>query len=263
MSPALSGPDHSNVRKCGVRPILPHTPIQYIIGRTEFCGLPFSVDERVLIPRPETEMLVEAVADLADSWAHAAGALNILDLCTGSGNIAIALMARLSAPLTQAGSGGPGRAGTLTKRVTNCTMSASDISEEALEAARCNAGRNGLSGKIRFIRSDLFSDLDGRFDIIVSNPPYIARNEFATLQKEVLMEPRIALDGGEDGLDFYRRIIPAARSRLNNGGYIFMEVGYAQAGAVAGILSANLFNSIEVKKDFNGIDRMVSGRWIN
>jgi len=151
----------------------------------------------------------------------------------------------------------------LTKRVTNCTMSASDISEEALEAARCNAGRNGLSGKIRFIRSDLFSDLDGRFDIIVSNPPYIARNEFATLQKEVLMEPRIALDGGEDGLDFYRRIIPAARSRLNNGGYIFMEVGYAQAGAVAGILSANLFNSIEVKKDFNGIDRMVSGRWIN
>jgi release factor glutamine methyltransferase len=142
-------------------------------------------------------------------------------------------------------------------------MSASDISEEALEAARCNAGRNGLPGKIRFIRSDLFSDLDGRFDIIVSNPPYIARNEFATLQKEVLMEPRIALDGGEDGLDFYRRIIPAARSRLNNGGYIFMEVGYAQAGAVAGILSANLFNSIEVKKDFNGIDRMVSGRWIN
>ncbi len=158
-----------------MRPIAPHTPIQYIVGKTEFCGIDFAVDERVLIPRPETELLVEKVIELAGVCGRD---LRILDLCTGSGNIAI----------------------TLTKALTNCRIVASDISEDALDVARSNAAKNGVSGRVEFVRSDLFTDVAGSFDIIASNPPYIARAEFGSLQKEVLREPRIALDGGDDGL---------------------------------------------------------------
>lgn len=237
--------------------VAPHTPIQYIIGKAEFCGLDISVDGRVLIPRPETEMLVDAAARSAGNLSLTRSPVRILDLCTGSGNIAIALMVRLSSPSIL------NKAEALTKGLTNCTISASDISEDALEVARINAARNGLSARIDFVRSDLFSRLEGDFDIIVSNPPYIARSEFGTLPEEVLREPHIALDGGGDGMDFYRKIIPESRLHLNSGGHILMEVGYGQAWAVADMLDSNSYVEVGVEKDFNGIDRIVSGVWIN
>ncbi|MCX5677647.1 MAG: peptide chain release factor N(5)-glutamine methyltransferase [Candidatus Omnitrophica bacterium] len=233
-----------------MKTIEPYTPIQYVIGKTEFCGLEFKVDERVLIPRPETELLVEAAAEFAGLSASKADELDILDLCTGSGNIAIALMAGKCAPLT--------------KNLSNCRIIASDISPDALEVARRNAVRNGVYGGIEFVCSDLFTDIKGRFDIIVSNPPYIAKHEFLTLQEEVLREPRIALDGGADGLDFYRRIAASLPKHLKRGGYALMEIGYGQRAAVADIIGkSGIFRLSGARKDFNGIDRVIIAEWIN
>ena len=173
--------------------VKPHTPLQYIIGKEKFFGLDFIVNEDVFIPRPETEILVNTVLDTIDTIRNtlnhslrsgsgqARDTIRILDLCTGTGNIAISL----------------------TKNTRNCKISASDISEKALDVARENARINGVHDLVDFVKSDLFSDISGKFDIIVSNPPYIARYEFKTLQKEVLREPVLALDVGEDGLDFY------------------------------------------------------------
>ena len=221
-----------------MKTIEPYTPIQYIMGSVEFCGLEFHVDERVLIPRPETELLVEAAVELAGSSSAKTGALDILDLCTGSGNIAIALMARRCAPLT--------------KNLSNCKITASDISPAALEVARRNAVRNGVYYGLKFVCSDLFADIEGRFDIIVSNPPYIARHEFLTLQEEVLREPRAALDGGVDGLDFYRRIAASLPEYLKRGGYIVMEIGYGQRDAVADVIcKSGIFKISDVKKDLH------------
>ncbi len=222
-----------------MRAIEPFTPIQYIMGKTRFFGLDFIVNEDVLIPRPETELLVEAVISVASSKGQVA---RILDLCTGSGCIAIAL----------------------TKAVLDCKIVASDISYKALNIANINAGRNGISDRIEFIRSDLFEELYGQFDIIVSNPPYIARYEFESLQKEVLKEPRLALDAGDDGLDFYRRIIPSASKYLRNGGYLVMEIGFGQAKAVSQIIEAeDTLKLLDIKKDHNGIDRAFVAQWIN
>lgn len=233
-----------------MKTIEPYTPIQYVMGSTEFCGLEFQVDERVLIPRPETELLVQAAARLAGLKTSKTDTLEILDLCTGSGNIAIALMAA--------------RYASLTKNLSNCKIIASDISPDALEVARRNAIRNGVYDGIEFVYSDLFIDIKGRFDIIVSNPPYIAKHEFLTLQEEVLKEPRIALDGGADGLDFYRRIIAALPEYLRRGGYVAMEIGYGQKAAIADIIAeSGAFKLSDVKKDFNGIDRVIVAEWIN
>ena len=219
--------------------IMPFTPVQYIIGHAEFCGLDIAVNENVLIPRPETELLVDKAVEVAKSQKTDVRAL---DLCTGSGNIAIAL----------------------TKGVSACRIVASDISGGALEVARSNADRFGVSGKIEFVKSDLFDKINDRFDIIVSNPPYIAKFEFETLQKEVLREPRIALDGGDDGLDFYRKIIASAPAYLRPGGYVLFEIGFGQAAEIKKIISASgNFNIIEVAKDFNGIDRVITLQWIN
>lgn len=228
-------------------PVAPHTPIQYITGRAEFCGIDFAVDERVLIPRPETELVVEKVADLAMATE---ADLRILDLCTGSGNIAVSLMVRLCSPLT--------------KSPTNCRMVASDVSEDALVVARCNAAKNGVSERIEFVRSDLFADLTGLFDIIVSNPPYIATPEFGSLQKEVLREPRIALDGGYDGLSFYRKILSESMLYLKPDGRIVFEIGYGQLDGIFKIVEkVGRFRVAEVKKDWRGIDRIVVAEWIN
>lgn len=227
-----------------------YTPIQYVMGKTSFCGLDFAVDERVLIPRPETEMLVEAAYGIAGR-----SNARILDLCTGSGNIAIILMVRLSSPSILSKSDG------LTKRLSSCTISASDVSGDALDLARHNAGLHGVSDRIEFIKSDLFERIEGRFDIIVTNPPYIAGHEFATLQKEVLREPRVALYGGEDGLDLYRRIIPESRRHLNEGGYLLMEIGYGQSREIVNTLKSYSYKDIAVRKDFNNIDRIVIARW--
>lgn len=219
--------------------VKPYTPIQYVMGRTQFCGLDFLVSEDVLIPRPETEMLVDTVLEVIKGARRKGKGLSILDLGTGAGNIAI----------------------TLTKSSENCKIIASDISEKALEVARKNAILNKISGRVEFIKSDLFNDIEGEFDIIVSNPPYVSRPEFNTLQKEVLMEPRIAIDGGEDGLDFYRKIISAAPRHIKDGGYLIFEIGYGQKTAITEILKDASFDIFKMKKDFNRIDRVVVARW--
>ncbi len=233
--------------RCAIKTVEPYTPIQYIMGSAEFCGLDFRVDERVLIPRRETELLVESAGRLALLGRDRAYGLNILDLCTGSGNIAISLAA-----------------GPLTKGISNCKIMASDISADALEVARRNAISNGVYNLIEFVRSDLFSDIKDQFDIIVSNPPYIPENDFLTLQEEVLREPKIALSGGVDGLDFYRLIIDALPGYLKHGGYVVMEIGYLQRDAVADIIArGGTFEISEIVKDHNGIDRVIIAEGIN
>ena len=223
-----------------MKTVEPYTPVQYITGQTKFCGLDFIVNEDVLIPRPETELLVETV--MAVSKCQGVKVSRMLDLCTGSGCIAISL----------------------TKSIPECKIVASDISEAALDIARLNAEKNGVCDNIKFIQSDLFNNIIGKFDIIASNPPYIAGYEFKSLQKEVLMEPHIALDGGKDGLDFYRRIISEAARHLNRGGYLIMEIGFGQKESVAEIIkNSNELELLEVKKDFSGIDRVIVAQWIN
>ena len=231
-----------------MKTITPFTPVQYVIGRTKFFGLDFEVNEDVLIPRPETELLVETAIYLVHSpqsivhskryhgpWTMDHG-LKILDLCTGSGCIAISL----------------------TKNLTDCKIVASDISDRALKMARRNAYLNGVYDRIKFIKSDLFDNITGKHDIILSNPPYVARREFNTLQKEVLMEPRMAVDGGDDGLDFYSKIMRAAPSYLEKGGYLVMEIGFGQRRPVEKIISeVNGLKLLEVKKDLFGIERVV------
>jgi len=224
-----------------MKTVAPFTPVQYIMGSTEFCGLDIKVNEDVLIPRPETELLVETTVELSRTLHNRHDTLRLLDLCTGSGCIAIAL----------------------TKRLSDCKIVASDISGKALTLAGENARRH-QAGQIKFIKSDLFSDLKEHFDIIVSNPPYISGPEFADLQEEVLREPRVALYGGEDGLDFYRRIFNTAGKFLNDGGYVTVEIGYAQRRGVEDICeAAKGFKVTDIKKDLSGIDRVIVARWTN
>jgi len=225
-----------------MNPIEPHTPIQYIIGKTEFFGADFIVNEDVFIPRPETETLVEAVIDIARNLQPMANSPRILDLCAGSGNIVISL----------------------TKNIPDCKIVASDISRKALAVARENALINGVVGRVDFVESDLFENIKGEFDIIVSNPPYVARYEFKELQHEVMMEPSIAIDGGEDGLDFYRRILAAVPGFLKKTGCLVMEMGFGQAGAIKGMIErTNMLELSGIKKDHNGIDRVIAIRWIS
>lgn len=245
-----------------IRTIEPHTPLQYIIGKENFFGLDFIVNENVLIPRPETEVLVETALHLVDVVRTTQYAVRILDLCTGSGNIAISLMVRLCSPSMP--SKAKGRVEALTKNNSCCRIVASDISEGALEVAKENAASNGVFDDIVFIKSDLFKDIEGRFDLIVSNPPYIAQNEFDALPKEVLKEPRRALDGGPDGLDFYRRIFLELPRYLKHGGYCVIEIGFGQLAAIKDIIeNTKEFELIEVKKDQYAIDRVVVAQWIN
>ncbi len=205
-------------------------PLWYIIGDADFCGYTIKVDERVLIPRPETEelaMMVVAAAEAGNS---------ILDLCTGSGAIAIAVYKELE------------------KCNRKCKVTAVDISAEALELAKENAEANGAD--VLFVQSDLFTRIRGRFDIIVTNPPYIPSKDIETLQREVRdYEPRLALDGGEDGLDIYRRIAAEASKYLNRGGTLMMEVGEGEAAEIVKLFKGNAYSVIV--KDFNNVDRYV------
>ncbi len=205
-------------------------PLWYIIGDADFCGYKIKVDERVLIPRPETEELVQQVVAAAEEGN------SILDLCTGSGAIAIAVYKELE------------------KNKRKASVTASDISEEALALAKENAEENGAD--IAFVQSDLFSRIRGRFDIIVCNPPYIPSGDIAGLQREVRdFEPRLALDGGADGLDYYRRIAEDAGKYLVRGGMLVMEVGLGEAESVVKLFRYCDYSM--VVKDFNGIDRFV------
>jgi release factor glutamine methyltransferase len=221
-------------------------PIQYILGKTEFMGLEFKVTPDVLIPRPETEVLVETVIEVAQSSELPAH--RILDVGTGSGCIAVSLA----------------------KFIKDTDITAIDFSMAALEIARQNALLNNV--KVNFLHSDLFSSHDlgaSSYELIVSNPPYIARAEIQTLQPEIKYEPRIALDGGSDGLDFYRRIINGAPAYLKQGGFLIMEIGFGQKDAVKNILKdCRYFEIIDLLKDYNNIDRVVIAKkrekeWIN
>lgn len=204
-------------------------PLQYIIGRQEFMGLEFEVNKNVLIPRADTESLVEEIINIIEEQE-----LTILDLCTGSGAIAIALA----------------------KKIENIKVTATDISLEALETAKKNALLNDVI--IKFINSDLFENIEGTFDIIVSNPPYIETEVIKTLNKDVQHEPFIALNGGEDGLDIYRRIANEAYKYLNKDGTLALEIGYNQKEQVVGLLKeSGNYKDVYSKKDFGGNDRIV------
>lgn len=207
-------------------------PLAYILGFWEFMGLRFKVNSDVLIPEQDSEFLVE------EALRYCEDGFRILDLCTGSGCIALSILNYTN------------------ETVAVCT----DISEKALGIARENAKELGMSDRCEFIRTDLFPDNScGRADIIVSNPPYIARSVIESLESEVKdYEPRIALDGDEDGLLFYRRIAERAGEFLFSSGYLFLEIGYDQADAVTDILQREgCYHEIEVVKDFSGNTRVV------
>lgn len=214
-------------------------PIQYILNNQEFFGLEFYVDENVLIPQPDTEILVEEIIEIVKKIQLDninKKDLNILDLCTGSGAIAI----------------------TLSKNLQNCKIIASDISDKALEIADKNAKANNT--KIKFIKSDLFKNINEKFDVIVSNPPYIKTAVIDTLSEEVKKEPYLALDGGRDGLEFYKKIASNAHKFLNTNGYLVLEIGYDQKEDVQKILEDNNFFKIYSKKDYGNNDRIVVGK---
>lgn len=201
-------------------------PLWYCIGDTEFYGYKIKVDERVLIPRPETEVLVyNAIGCISENSV-------VLDLCTGSGAIAIAV-----------------------KKETGATVTAVDVSEEAIALAKENAALN--RAEIEFVESDLFSKLENRkFDVILSNPPYIKSEDIENLQREVKdYEPKTALDGGKDGYDFYRIIAENASRFLNENGVLFLECGIGQAEYVKSLLTD--FSSVEIIKDYENIDRVI------
>lgn len=206
-------------------------PLQHITHRQEFMKMDFFVDENVLIPRPDTEILVEEVIKIAQKY----NSPRILDLCTGSGAIAISLK----------------------KFVPNADITAVDISEKALEIAQKNAKK--LETKINFLKSDLFDKLDNKkFDIIVSNPPYIMKDEIKKLSEEVQKEPKIALDGGEDGLDFYRIITEQAINYLKTGSFLCFEIGYNQKNDVIKIIEDEQnYKNTYCKKDLYGNDRII------
>lgn len=202
-------------------------PLWYVLGTCDFYGYEFKVDERALIPRPETEELVETAIGLltADDC--------VLDLCTGSGCIAITV-----------------------KLKTNASVTASDVSEDALSLARENAA--ALKADVNFIKSDLFENIDGKFSMIITNPPYIKSEDIERLQTEVRdYEPKIALDGGEDGLDFYRKIATQSKPRLFDGGVVLAEIGAEQGEAVKNLFEENGFTA-KVFKDISGNDRVVA-----
>ncbi|RXH58646.1 peptide chain release factor N(5)-glutamine methyltransferase [Granulicella sibirica] len=201
-------------------------PIQHITGEQEFYGLPFRVTPATLIPRPETELLVDAVL------ARVAGPAQIVDVGTGSGAIAIALASRL--PLA---------------RVVGV-----DLSEAALTIARENASRNQVT--VDFRLSDLLAAVPGELDVVVSNPPYIPEGDRPTLHPEVReFEPGTALFAGTDGLNIYRRLIPEARAKLRPGGWLTMEFGFGQAGALRELIRG--WDEIEILTDLQGIERVI------
>lgn len=221
-------------------------PLQYILGCSEFMGIKFKVDKCVLIPRPETEILVETTIKKGLRVKGQGLSVKILDIGTGSGCIAVSLA----------------------KFLPNAQITAVDISGEALEVARENAKLNNVAGRTKFIQSDLFTQYsillptgqagNTQYDIIISNPPYIRSGDIKDLPKEVQYEPKIALDGGCDGLNYYRRIIKESSSFLGEGGLLIMELGMGQLEQVKNISAqSKRFIFIEAIKDYNEIDRVI------
>lgn len=250
---AVCGTDRNDLLVHGEQPVAPeaeekylnwirqraeHIPLQQLTGEQDFMGLTFSVNEHVLIPRQDTEILVEEVLkELHDR-------MRILDMCTGSGCILLSLL----------------------HYSNDCEGLGVDLSAEALEVA----GRNALKAltpekaeHAHFLQSDLFEKVEGKFEIIVSNPPYIASAEVEKLMPEVRdHEPRMALDGTEDGLHFYRRIIKEAGKHLVSSGMLFFEIGYDQGKTVSELMRTEGYREVQVVQDYAGLDRVVFGTYI-
>lgn len=250
---AVCGTDRNDLLVHGEQPVAPeaeekylnwirqraeHIPLQQLTGEQDFMGLTFSVNEHVLIPRQDTEILVEEVLkELHDG-------MRVLDMCTGSGCILLSLL----------------------HYSNDCEGLGVDLSAEALEVA----GRNVLkvlppekAEHAHFLQSDLFEKVEGKFEIIVSNPPYIASAEVEKLMPEVRdHEPRMALDGTEDGLYFYRRIIEEAGKHLVSSGMLFFEIGYDQGQAVSELMRTEGYREVQVVQDYAGLDRVVFGTYV-
>ncbi len=210
-------------------------PVAYLCGKREFFGRPFLVDARVLVPRPDTETLVTVALERS---VHLSLSARVLDLCTGSGCVAITL--GRERPTTQ--------------------VLATDASADALAVARENALRLGAYN-VAFRQADLFAGILEHFDVITANPPYIASGDVPGLQPDIVkFEPRIALDGGPDGLEFYRRIAAGAGERLAPGGVLAVEVGEGQAAAVADLFAQTGLTDVQRTRDYGRIERVVSGR---
>lgn len=208
-------------------------PVQYITNKQEFMGLSFFVDENVLIPQPDTEILVEESIKYANQIKEN---VEILDMCTGSGCIGVALA----------------------KHVKNAKVTLVDISTKALEVAKKNAEENEVKEKVNFIQSDMFENIKGKFDVIVSNPPYIKTKVINELDLQVQNEPHLALDGGENGLKFYEILINEAPKYLKENGKIFLEIGYDQKKEVEELArNSKLYKEIETVKDLANNDRVI------
>lgn len=225
-----------------IKEIINGVPLQYIIHNQEFMKLNFYVDKNVLIPRADTEILVEEVINIVNKLNNNDDGINILDMCTGSGAIIISLAKYLNK--------------------LNIKYRALDISNDALKIAKKNSRINKVFGKIDFIQSDMFSNLNKKekYDIIVSNPPYIETENVEKLSIQVKNEPYIALDGGQDGLDFYRKIAKDAKEYLKSNGYVCVEIGYNQKNKVMQIFKDNNYSEIYSKKDLYSNDRIVIAR---
>jgi len=223
-------------------------PVAFIVGHKEFMGLKFFLNRHVLIPRPETEILVETVIEKAKDIKgsgsfryHEVNSLIIVDLCTGSGNIAI----------------------TLAKNIESCKVYATDISRRALQLAEKNAKFHNVNDKVEFLSGDLFQPLEKlkpnlAIDFVITNPPYVKSSDLASLPPEVRKEPVSALAGGGEGLSFYHRIVPEALKYLVNGGYLIMEIGDGQGKAVVKFIDGQKhFCPAQLVKDYAGLDRVV------
>ena len=207
-------------------------PLQYITNHQEFMGLNFYVDSNVLIPQPDTEILVEEVLEILKINIEKK---SVLDLCTGSGAIGISI-----------------------SKYSDVFVTMSDISKNALEIAKKNAKSNEVIDRCNFVLSDMFENIDEEFDIIVSNPPYIKTEVINTLDTEVQNEPHLALDGGEDGLNFYRIIAENAYKYLNKGGVLSLEIGYDQKEEIISLLEeVGKYSDIYCKKDLGSNDRII------
>ena len=222
---------------------LKREPVQYIIGSTSFMGLHFAVDSRVLIPRPETETLIEQTMLLCQRYPNDAP-IHVLEVGTGSGNIAVSLA----------------------KYIKHAHVTAIDVSKEALIVAEENARMNSVDSQIQFLLIDVFDRVEDisreRFDLIVSNPPYVPKDEWEQLQTEVRdFEPSVALTDGKDGFEFYHRLIGIIADILKPGGGIMLEVGFNQAEKVARKLKKAGINQLQITNDLQGIPRVVSGIW--
>lgn len=226
--------DEENKLQESIQKIKDGIPLQYITHNQEFMGINFEVNQNVLIPQPDTEILVENTIGLVlgnkslENQEDSKKTMQILDLCTGSGAIAVSLK----------------------KYLPTAKIFASDISEKALEVAKKNAKNNNV--EIEFIKSDMFENIHEKFDIIVSNPPYIKSEEIEKLSKEVQNEPKVALDGGKDGLKFYKIISREIKNYLKENGTLLMEIGYDEANEVM-----KLFENSTCIKDYANNDRVI------